>query len=322
MNRLLLLLILVSVAVLGKAQENLDTYVPVTDEQASDTYAVIIANEHYEFEVPVPYALNDGAIFKRYLEKTLGVPDKNIRFVPDATLNKMRRNLQWLSDMVSVTDGHSRVIVYYSGHGMPDEESKSAYLLPVDGYSTDTRSGVSTSDFYKLLGSMKTRQTLVFLDACFSGAKREGGMMQQARGVAIKVKNTPVASDNMVVFSAATGDETAWPLKDKEHGLFTYYVLQQLNEHNGCVSLGDLSDKVMAEVKLVSMRENGKMQTPTVVAPQGSTGWRDWMFVSEPAKRYETMPKPKFTTVAPAAAGSEKEDTQGKPHPKTFLRRR
>ena len=149
MRKFLLLLFFCDIALFGKAQENLDTYVPVTDEQAPNTYAVIIANEHYEFEVPVPYALNDGAIFKRYLEKTLGVPERNIRFVPDATLNKMRRNLQWLSDIVGVTDGNARVIVYYSGHGMPDEASKDAYLLPVDGYSTDTRSGVSTSDFYK-----------------------------------------------------------------------------------------------------------------------------------------------------------------------------
>ena len=170
MKKAFFTLFLLSVVALCRAQESLDTYVPVTDAQASNTYAVIIANEHYEFEVPVPYALNDGAIFQRYLVKALGVPEKNIKFVPDATLNKMRRNLQWLSDMVSVTNGQARVIVYYSGHGMPDEASKTAFLLPVDGYSTDTRSGVSTSDFYKLLSEMKTQQTLVFLDACFSGA--------------------------------------------------------------------------------------------------------------------------------------------------------
>ena len=319
MRNLLLLLFFCNIALLGKAQENLDTYVPVTDEQALNTYAVIIANEHYEFEVPVPYALNDGAIFKRYLEKTLGVPEKNIRFVPDATLNKMRRNIQWLSDIVSVTDGNARVIVYYSGHGMPDEASKDAYLLPVDGYSTDTRSGVSTSDFYKLLGDMKSQQTLVFLDACFSGAKREGGMMQSARGVAIKVKESPVVFNNMVVFSAATGDETAWPLKEKEHGLFTYYVLQQLSEHNGCVSLGELSDKVTAEVKRISMLENGKMQTPTVIAPQGSKEWREWKFTDEPAKRYETMPKPQVAVV-PTVASPDNEPTPSKPKAKSFLR--
>lgn len=311
MKKTTITLLMLLTAFLCKAQGDLDTYVPVTDEQDPNTYAVIIANEHYEFEVPVPYALNDGAIFKRYLEKTLGVPEKNIRFVPDASLNKMRRNLQWLSDMVSVTDGQARVIVYYSGHGMPDEASKNAYLLPVDGYSTDTRSGVSTADFYKLLSEMKTRQTLVFLDACFSGAKREGGMMQAARGVAIKAKTAPVVSTNMVVFSAATGDETAWPYKDKEHGLFTYHLLKQLHEHNGCVSLGDLSEQVKADVKLISMRENGKMQTPTITAPEGSDNWRQWMFTAEPAKRYESMPKPTFDFARQPGAADTSADGKG-----------
>ena len=320
MKNITIAVFMLLVATLCKAQENLDTYVPVTDEQAPNTFAVIIANEHYEFEVPVPFALNDGAIFKRYLEKTLGVPEKNIRYVPDATLNKMRRNLQWLSDMVSVTEGQARVIVYYSGHGMPDEASKNAYLLPVDGYSTDPRSGVSTADFYKLLSEMKTQQTLVFLDACVSGAKREGGMMQAARGVAIKAKSAPVLSNNMVVFSAATGDETAWPLKEKEHGLFTYYVLDQLYQHNGCVSLGELSDKVTAEVKKISMLDNGKMQTPTITAPEGSKAWRDWMFTAEPAQRYETMPKVQHQVATPAASSAEGGAAGNRPRPKSFLR--
>lgn len=313
MKKAFFTLFLLSVVALCRAQESLDTYVPVTDAQASNTYAVIIANEHYEFEVPVPYALNDGAIFQRYLVKALGVPEKNIKFVPDATLNKMRRNLQWLSDMVSVTNGQARVIVYYSGHGMPDEASKTAFLLPVDGYSTDTHSGVSTSDFYKLLSEMKTQQTLVFLDACFSGAKREGGMMQSARGVAIKAKQGPVVANNMVVFSAATGDETAWPYKEKEHGLFTYHVLKQLYNHNGCVSLGALCDSVQADVKLISMRENGKMQTPTVTAPSGSAAWRAWMLGTEPAKRFESMPKPQLNQARQEADDSTQDGNGSKP---------
>lgn len=323
MKRTSLSIVFFLLAGLCWAQESIDTYVPVTDVQDPNSFAVVIANEHYEFEVPVPYALNDGAIFARYLEKTLGVPEKNIRYVPDASLNKMRRNLQWLSDMVSVADGQARAIVYYSGHGMPDEANHNAYLLPVDGYSTDTRSGVSTADFYKLLGEMKTRQTLVFLDACFSGAKREGGMMQAARGVAIRAKQAPVAAgSNMVVFSAATGDETAWPLKEKEHGLFTYCVLQQLNEHNGCVSLGELSDQVTAEVKRRSMLDNGKMQSPTVIAPEGADAWRSWLFTAEPAKRYENMPK--VQTEAPKNTQPQADETPagGKPRPKSFLKRR
>jgi hypothetical protein len=33
---------------------------------------------------------------------------------------------------------------------------------------------------------------------------------------------------NMVVFSAAQGDETAYPNNDEKHGMFTYFLLKKL----------------------------------------------------------------------------------------------
>ena len=123
----------------------------------------------------------------------------------------MNHELDWLTKVVQAHDGEAQAIVYYSGHGMPNEDSKEAYLLPVDGYSTDPHSGLSTKKLYSRLNDMKSQRTLVFLDACFSGAKREGGMMSESRGVAIKVKDEPVKG-NLVVFSAAQGNETAHQL--------------------------------------------------------------------------------------------------------------
>ena len=55
-------------------------------------------------------------------------------------------------------------------------------------------------------------------------------MLASARGVAIKVKQT-IPVGNMVVFTAAQGDETAYPYKEEEHGLFTYYLLKKLQEN-------------------------------------------------------------------------------------------
>lgn len=91
----------------------------------------------------------------------------------------------------------------------------------------------------------------MFLDACFSGAKREGDMLASARGVAIKVKETQ-PKGNMVVFSAAQNDETAYPYKEQKHGLFTYYLLKN-TRNKGEVTLGDLADfvKLTSSVNLL-----------------------------------------------------------------------
>ena len=114
----------------------------------------------------------------------------------------------------------------------------------------------------------------VFMDACFSGSKRGEGMLASARGVAMKTK-AQAPQGKMVVFSAAQGDETAYPYKDKCHGLFTYFLLKKLKESNGSVTLGDLGNYVTEQVSRKSIVANGKSQTPSVIASNTlGTEWK------------------------------------------------
>ena len=105
---------------------------------------------------------------------------------------------------------------------------------------------------------------------------RDGNMMASARGVAIKAKNS-IPQGNMVVFSAATGEETAYPYKEKRHGLFTYYLLKKLQMSKGNMSLGELQVYVANEVAKRSIVVNGKSQTPTI-SPSANIGegWKSW----------------------------------------------
>jgi hypothetical protein len=119
------------------ADDKVDTRIPVNTEVQDKTFVLVVSNENYKHEESVPFALNDGEVFAIYCEKTLGIPAKNIHRVPDATLNDMNHELEWLTQVVKAHDSQAQAIVYYSGHGMPDESSKEAYLLPVDGYSSD-----------------------------------------------------------------------------------------------------------------------------------------------------------------------------------------
>ena len=270
----------------AKAQ-TVDTKIAVNSQTDDKTFVVIVSNENYKHEESVPFARNDGEVFKVYCQKTLGIPEDHIRFAPDATLGEMNFAIYWLGNMLKAFDGEAKAIVYYSGHGMPDESGKEAYLLPVDGFSQSTEGALSTKSLYKKLGEMNSKHIVVFLDACFSGAKRDGKMLTSSRGVAIKAKTDPV-SDNTVVFSAAQGDETAYPFKSQRHGLFTYYILDKMQQSGGSTTLGELSDYVTLNVKRKAVVENnGKSQTPTVIASSNNNGWRDWQFAASAAKKYE-----------------------------------
>ena len=272
---------------ISKAQSSVDTQIAVNDSKQDKTFVVIISNENYKHEEAVPFAKNDGEVFNIYCQKTLGIPEDHIRFAPDATLGEMNFSIFWLGNMLKAYDGEAKAIFYYSGHGMPDENGKEAYLLPVDGFSQSTEGALSTKNLYSKLGEMPSRNIVVFLDACFSGAKRDGKMLASSRGGAIKVKDDPV-SDNTVVFSAATGDETAYPYKSQKHGLFTYYVLEKMQQSGGYTTLGELSEYVTQNVKRKAVMENnGKSQTPTVIAASSNNDWRDWRFADKAAMQIE-----------------------------------
>ena len=253
---------------------NVDENIPQNNVQDTRTYAVIIGNELYENEAEVPFAENDAKVFKDYVQQTLGVPENHIRFIANAGLNRIRGAVRWLKEAMEAQSGQGKIILYYAGHGIPDETNKDAYLLPVDGIGSDVESAYPLNRLYKELSALPAERVTVFLDACFSGAKREGDMMASARGVAIKVKET-APQGKMIVFTAAQGDETAYPFKSQKHGMFTYYLLKKLQETQGNATLGELGDYLTTEVKRQSFVENNKMQTPTIVPSAGlQNTWR------------------------------------------------
>ena len=256
------------------AETSVDKNIPVADQYDMNTFAVIIGNEQYAEDVTVPYAGNDAKTFKEYVQRTFGVPEKQINYIENAGLNKIRTAVRWLAKAMEVTNGKGRAIFYYAGHGIPDEASKTAYLLPVDGLSGDIESAYPLGKLYQELGAIPSERITVFLDACFNGGKREGDMLASARGVAIKTKSI-VPQGNMVIFTAAQGDETAFSLKSQQHGMFTYYLLKKLQESKGQLTLGDLSDYLTKEVKRESFEKNNKIQTPIVnTASSLATSWR------------------------------------------------
>ncbi|MDR1681891.1 MAG: hypothetical protein LBS25_00665, partial [Candidatus Symbiothrix sp.] len=71
-------------------------------------------------------------------------------------------------------------------------------------------------------------------------------------------------------------DETAYPYKEKGHGLFTYFLLKKWQETKGEATLGELSDYIITNVSQQSIVVNRKSQTPTVIASAGlSNKWQE-----------------------------------------------
>ena len=254
---------------------DVDTNIPSGAQAANNTFAVIIGNENYSQVSKVPYALNDAKIFATYCQKTLGLPQKNIKIYTDATFGILLSAVDNIKKIAEAYKGNLNVIFYYAGHGLPNEDSKDAFLLPVDADGRNTAACYATNKLYEELAGLGAKSVTVFMDACFSGAQRGEGMLASARGVAIKPRDVE-PKGNMVVFSAASADETAYPYTEKGHGLFTYFLLKKLQESKGNATLGELGSYIREKVSQESIVTNGKSQTPTVVSSAAlGDGWKN-----------------------------------------------
>lgn len=264
------------------ATSEVDTIIPSSDRMRYDTYALIIGNQNYRFVSDVPYAIHDARVFSEYCKKTLGIPVENIHIAEDATKQMiMEEELEdWISQIPHRDE--KNLIVYYAGHGVPDVKNKNkAYILPTDVRGTNPQRGIALDAFYSKLGDLAFRRTSVFLDACFSGVNRNNeGVTEGLRGVEIEAEDATFGEGSVVVFTAAQGNETAQGYPEEGHGLFTYYLLKELQESAGVVTLGEMSDYLKSNVSLQAIQlKMRKKQTPaTSCSEKIKDEWRYMQF--------------------------------------------
>ena len=259
-----------------------DKDIPVTTRARYDTYALIIGNQNYRFTSNVPYAIHDARVFAEYCKKTLGIPTENIHLTEDATKQMILE--EEMSDWVARIPEreNKQLIVYYAGHGVPDIKDKNkAYILPTDVRGTNPKRGIALDSFYAQLGELAFARTSVFLDACFSGANRNNeGVTEGLREVEIEAEEATFSDGNVIVLSAAQGNETAQGYPEQGHGLFTYFLLKELKETSGSINYGDLSDRIITNVsRQAPQLKLKKKQTPAVNCSDNmSADWRNLNF--------------------------------------------
>ena len=273
----------VSTNTISKGKSSVDSNIP-ENKKVANRYALVIGNQDYtsyqrtlSSEQNVDYAENDATIFKQYCLNTLGVKEENMHFLLNATAGRMSQEIDLVSKIVSKLGPDAELIVYYAGHGYPDELTKVPYLIPVDVSASNLNSAIKLSEVYEKLSSTNAGKISVFLDACFTGGGRTSGLIA-SRGVKIRPKKGALTG-NMIVFSASSSDQSSLPYHKEAHGMFTFHLLKKLQETKGAVNMGALSDYLTDKVSLQSLKENKKEQEPTINTSQElSKQWRNWKF--------------------------------------------
>jgi hypothetical protein len=232
-------------------------------------FALIVGIETYRGIPKADYGENDAKRMRAHLE-ALGVPSPNIILLTGQAASKsdLSKYLQeWLPANVSP---ESRVYFYYSGHGAPDPQTGSAYLVPWDGDPSFPKStAYSLAQVYQDLEKLPAKEAVVMLDACFSGAGGRSVLAPGARPLVTVNESGPAASGKVVSVAAAGPNEIAGGLELRKQGLFSYFLMRGLTgaadaDADKSVTLGELQAYLSAEVPKAARRSN-REQTPRVI---------------------------------------------------------
>ncbi|MDP7174413.1 MAG: caspase family protein, partial [Alphaproteobacteria bacterium] len=244
-----------------------------------DAIAVIIGNKTYGGETPaVDFAHNDAEAMKRFAIDVLGYREGNIIDLRDAskavledTFGTRESHEGKLNDYVR--EGRSDVVVFYSGHGVPNLDDQKGYLLPVDGNPNRIQlSGYPVDLLLENLSKIDARSMTVYLDACFSGDSPKGMIVQATSGVSVTPR-LPVDRGGVVLITAAEGKQYASWDEEAGHGLFTHHLLlglggladgEDFGNGDGEVTVSEVKAYLDEEMTYQARRRYGRRQNVTV----------------------------------------------------------
>lgn len=235
-------------------------------------YAVVIGVENYRDLPMVDYATRDAEWVKKYLVTSLGYQEQNVVMLMNDRVTRSQleaRFERWLPTQVK-HHADAEVFVYYAGHGAPDPNTNQAFLVPYDGDPAFLETtGYPITKLYKILSDLPANRINVVLDTCFSGAGGRSVIAKGTRPMLITVNDPVVTKTNMVVFTAAGGNQISSAYREKRHGLFTYYYLKGLQgeadeNQDGVVDVEELDSYLKTNVQTVARRLNIE-QTPQLL---------------------------------------------------------
>jgi tetratricopeptide (TPR) repeat protein len=211
--------------------------------------ALVIAVSNYDSFAglkSLEFCKNDG-------QEMYDILNKNGYDIPDSRKLIGRIDSQTLKNTIYdffTDDGNKpddTLVFYYSGHGVPDKFG-TTYLAPSDMDSTRPFiTGFSFDDLTNSMLDCNSLRVVTILDSCFSGSlkisKGLGSDSKSGEEAAARIANSLVEEKSeklkqgvgRCLLAASQGYEEAYDRQEKDHSIFTYYLLQGLKGNKNAV---------------------------------------------------------------------------------------
>jgi hypothetical protein len=235
-----------------------------------NAYALIIGINEYKENTNVEFADYSALEFEKLAKNTFGVPAENIITLinSEASSGQLKSKLELIKEL---PDAGGVIYVFYAGHGVPGKDGNT-YLLPSD-MSADAihlEPNLMLNNIYKKLSSSEASNVHIFLDSCFSGKDDSGELLYRGVAPVLKVNKTKVPTQKLTVLTAGKSTDFANDYQDKQHRLFSYYLIEALSSGNP--NLKEAYDSVRSKVKRASLKKGiGYKQTPDFIGNTKTT---------------------------------------------------
>jgi hypothetical protein len=230
-----------------------------------DALALIIGvNEYAKTPAKAHYADSDAQVFSDYAIQKLGIPANRVKTLVNNNADESGMLLavkDWLAR--ANRQGKSDIYIFFAGHGLASDDGEKMYLLPYDGSPrllSDT--AIARERLFADISAANPRSVTVFLDTCYSGTTRGTDMLIASRPIAIRALEQSIP-DNFTVMTAAAGDQTAKPLEEAKHGMFSYFLMKGMEgeadaNNDNEITAGELHSYVQTNV----IQQSSGSQTP------------------------------------------------------------
>ncbi len=230
----------------------------------NNAMALIVGVSEYSLTAPAEFADRDAQVFYDYARLKLGIPQERIQTLINDKADEiglLSGINKWLKR--SVRQGESDVYIFFAGHGLASDNGDTAYLIPYDGAPDFLeKTAISRDEVFREISSVNPRSVTVFLDTCYSGNTRGETRLRAGRPLNIKLQEQSLPK-GFTVLTAAGGDQIAKPLKEAQHGMFSYFLMKGMEggadaDGNNEISARELHTYVRENV----VQQSGGSQIP------------------------------------------------------------
>lgn len=255
-------------------------------------WALVIGIASFEDKVipPLNYTASDAKSFADVLlSPQYGhFKQENVHLLlnDQATTRHIKEQLNWLARSAAPND---LVVVYIAAHGSPREVDTAgvSYIITHDTDIGTDPNNPNIDSLYatalpmvELANAVATRvraeRTAIFLDTCFSGNAAQPQNKLMVPGVASGAV-APATLDHIrqgsgrVIFTASGVNEESLESDSIQHGYFTYYLVQALQQQNGAIPLSQAFAFVQQHVHARAQTEAHAEQNPVLSRSQDNT---------------------------------------------------